>query len=454
MKKNLSAFAVAMALVCMAGDTIAQTEDRYTVSGGILGAANYSKFRLKDDIPGTESKFKWGYAPGVFVTFPLGSSVSLEAQAQYSRVGSKFETAGTTVYDQELGYISVPLFLKLHAGKYFAFNLGGQADFLLNATDKSTSTDVDNKSAFEPTSFGVLGGFEILPRGPVSIYAKYVHGLTSLAKDDADPKFYNQQIQAGVKVKLFGKRIPGTPPPPPAPVITDRDGDGVADADDRCPDVAGSAALQGCPDKDGDGIADIDDKCPDVAGTAKYQGCPVPDTDGDGINDEQDKCPTVAGVAKYQGCPIPDTDGDGVNDEEDRCPSRPGPASNQGCPEIAKEVIEKVNYAARNVFFATGSAKLLPKSFSSLDAVVSLLKADQSLMIDIDGHTDSQGTEESNQTLSENRAASVRDYFISKGIDASRLKSTGYGELKPVADNNTAAGRAKNRRTEMVVRNY
>ncbi|RZM17621.1 MAG: OmpA family protein, partial [Pedobacter sp.] len=263
-----------------------------------------------------------------------------------------------------------------------------------------------------------------------------------------------QQIQAGAKFKLFGKTIPGTPPPPPIPVVTDRDGDGVADADDKCPDVAGSASLMGCPDRDGDGIADADDKCPDAAGTAKYQGCPIPDTDGDGINDEMDKCPTVAGTAKYEGCPIPDTDGDGVNDEMDKCPTRAGDAANQGCPVIAKEVIEKVNYAAKNVFFATGSYKLLAKSNQSLDAVAALLKADESLMIDIDGHTDAQGSDESNQVLSDNRAGAVKNYLVSKGIAETRLKSAGYGESKPVADNTTAAGRAKNRRTEMVVRNY
>ena len=254
----------------------------------------------------------------------------------------------------------------------------------------------------------------------------------------------------------FSKQKPVvmTPPPPPPVVVLDRDGDGVLDADDKCPDVPGLAALQGCPDRDGDGIADADDKCPDVAGLAKYQGCPIPDTDGDGVNDEQDKCPTVKGFARYQGCPIPDTDGDGVNDEEDKCPTRVGPASNQGCPVIAKEVIEKINFAAKNVFFATGSFKLLPKSFKSLDEVVKLLKADETLMIDIDGHTDAQGSDESNQVLSDNRAGAVKNYLVGKGISETRLKSAGYGETKPVADNTTAAGRAKNRRTEMTVRNF
>jgi OmpA-OmpF porin, OOP family len=241
---------------------------------------------------------------------------------------------------------------------------------------------------------------------------------------------------------------------PPAPVVLDRDGDGVLDADDKCPDVAGTAALQGCPDKDGDGIGDAEDKCPDVAGLAKYQGCPIPDTDGDGVNDEDDKCPTVKGLARYQGCPIPDTDGDGVNDEDDKCIDRKGPASNQGCPEIDKAVVDKINYAAKNVFFATGSFKLLPKSFKALNEVAALLKSDETLMIDVDGHTDAQGDDAKNQTLSDNRAKAVKDYLVSKGIAEDRLKSTGYGETKPVADNTSAAGRAKNRRTELAVRNF
>jgi OmpA-OmpF porin, OOP family len=240
----------------------------------------------------------------------------------------------------------------------------------------------------------------------------------------------------------------------PVAVVLDRDGDGILDADDKCPDVAGLANLQGCPDKDGDGIADVNDKCPDVAGTAKYEGCPIPDTDGDGINDEQDKCPREKGLARYQGCPIPDTDGDGVNDEEDKCPTRSGPATNMGCPEIAKEVIEKVSMAAKNVFFATGSYKLLAKSNKSLNEVAAIMQADETLNLTIDGHTDEVGTNESNQVLSENRAASVKNYLAGKGVAETRMTSTGYGEEKPIADNKTAAGRAKNRRTEMTLSNY
>jgi outer membrane protein OmpA-like peptidoglycan-associated protein len=238
------------------------------------------------------------------------------------------------------------------------------------------------------------------------------------------------------------------------PIVQDRDGDGVTDDVDACPDQPGPASLNGCPDRDGDGIADKDDKCPDVAGIAKYGGCPIPDTDKDGINDEEDKCPTVPGVARYQGCPIPDTDNDGVNDEEDKCPNEPGPASNFGCPEIKPEIIEKVNLAAKNIFFATGSAKLLAKSYPSLNNVVKILTDNPTFKVDVAGHTDTTGTHQKNMVLSDNRAASVKAYLVSKGIDESRITSQGFGPDKPIATNKTPAGRAKNRRVEMKLRNY
>jgi len=243
--------------------------------------------------------------------------------------------------------------------------------------------------------------------------------------------------------------------PPPVVIEYDRDHDGVPDSLDRCPDVKGLVSLKGCPDRDGDGIADIDDKCPDVFGYARYQGCPIPDRDKDGINDEEDKCPDVFGYARYQGCPIPDTDKDGVNDEEDKCINEPGPASNFGCPLIPEAIIQKVNLAAKNVFFATASFKLLPKSFPPLQTVVQILKDNPTFKIKVEGHTDSTGKHDMNMTLSDNRAASVATYLKTiGGIDESRITSEGFGPDRPIAPNKTTAGRAKNRRVEMHLRNY
>ena len=272
--------------------------------------------------------------------------------------------------------------------------------------------------------------------------------------ENASYHFYHS---IGVAANLFKKKEPVVVVVPVIPVVEppkDRDGDGVLDVDDKCPDVAGLASLQGCPDRDGDGITDAEDKCPDVPGLARYQGCPIPDRDKDGINDEVDKCPDVPGLARYQGCPIPDTDGDGVNDEEDKCINEKGPASNYGCPVISEDIIKRVNLAAKNVFFATASDKLLKQSNARLDVVVEILNQNPSYKVQIDGHTDSQGKDEYNLDLSNRRAASVKAYLVSKGIAESRLSSTGYGETKPVAVNTTAAGRAQNRRVEMTLSNY
>jgi OmpA-OmpF porin, OOP family len=253
---------------------------------------------------------------------------------------------------------------------------------------------------------------------------------------------------------IIGQKKEEAKPLPPVPVAEppkDSDGDGITDDKDKCPDVAGVAKYDGCPvpDTDKDGINDEDDKCPTVAGLARYQGCPIPDTDKDGINDEEDKCPSVAGVARYQGCPVPDTDGDGINDEEDKCPTIAGVPENQGCPAIKEEVKKKVDFAAQNILFATGSYKLLSSSNKGLNDVVKILQDNPDLKLSIDGHTDNTGTPEKNQALSENRANAVKSYLASKGIDEGRLTAAGHGQDEPIADNKTAAGRQKNRRVEL-----
>jgi len=267
---------------------------------------------------------------------------------------------------------------------------------------------------------------------------------------------YHFQHGLGIAGVIGKKKEPAIIPPPPPPPPADTDGDGILDLDDKCPTVKGVAKYQGCPvpDTDKDGINDEEDKCPTVPGLARYQGCPVPDTDKDGINDEDDKCPTVPGVARYQGCPVPDADGDGVNDEEDKCPSLAGPRENQGCPVIPEEVKKRVDIAAKNILFITGSYKLVASSNKGLNDVVKIMQENPEMKLDIHGHTDWVGSDEMNQTLSENRANTVKTYIISKGIDASRITSAGHGESMPIADNKTAAGRTKNRRVELTLSYY
>lgn len=303
--------------------------------------------------------------------------------------------------------------------------------------------------AFLPVGLGLQ--FNVFDEAFVLLNSQYRVGIS---ENTAYHFYHSIGVAGNIGKKKIAPPVVVAPPPPVVEPPKDRDGDGIVDAEDDCPDVAGLASLKGCPDKDGDGLTDAKDKCPDVAGLARYQGCPIPDTDKDGINDENDKCVTVPGVARYQGCPVPDGDGDGVNDEEDKCPTTPGPASNYGCPEISKAVIEKINFAAKNIFFATGSSKLLAKSFKSLNEVAKILNENPSYMLDIDGHTDNTGKADKNQILSENRATAVKTYLKSRGVDESKMTAAGHGQDEPVADNKTVAGRAKNRRVELKVRNY
>jgi outer membrane protein OmpA-like peptidoglycan-associated protein len=171
------------------------------------------------------------------------------------------------------------------------------------------------------------------------------------------------------------------------------------------------------------------------------------DTDGDGVADVNDKCPTVAGTAANNGCPL-DTDGDGVADVNDKCPNQAGVASNNGCPEVTREVKQVMVEAMEGVQFETGSSKLTATSYAILNRVVSVMQNNQSLTLAVSGHTDNVGNESNNQKLSASRAAMCMKYLQSKGVSASRMTSAGYGSTQPIDENTTKKGRDRNRRVE------
>ncbi len=258
----------------------------------------------------------------------------------------------------------------------------------------------------------------------------------------------------------------------PEPIMPkDKDGDGITDDVDNCPNIAGVAALQGCPDQDGDGITDSEDACPKESGSVDLNGCP--DGDGDGIIDKEDRCPEAKGLAILNGCPdgdgdgianiddecptaagspnlagCPDSDDDGIADPKDKCPKTKGPRSNQGCPEIEAKDMEVLTFATQAVEFETAKAVLLPISLTILDDIAKILKKYPEHSLSIDGHTDSIGNRGPNQVLSEKRAKACYDYLVARGIRANRMSYIGYGESRPIADNMYKAGRQKNRRVE------
>ncbi len=206
-------------------------------------------------------------------------------------------------------------------------------------------------------------------------------------------------------------------------------------------------------DRDGDGVPDDEDLCPDLPGLAEVHGCPDEDTDGDGVANRVDLCPLEKGPAELDGCP--DFDGDGIPDREDRCPKEPGPPQNDGCPIGEEPVveIETERLSLRDAInFDTGKDTLTKRSFKILDEVAAILQQHAEIVrIRVEGHTDNVGGAAYNKDLSQRRAAAVVRYLVSKGIADPRLVPAGYGFERPVASNATGGGRAKNRRVEFTI---
>lgn len=241
----------------------------------------------------------------------------------------------------------------------------------------------------------------------------------------------------------------------------DADGDGVADNLDRCANTPRGTPVDanGCPrDSDNDSVADNLDRCPNTpAGTpVDANGCPR-DADGDGVADNLDRCPgTPAGAAvDANGCPLaPDADRDGVPDTRDRCANTPAGrmVDANGCPYAELPAAGQA-LVLRNVTFISGSARLTPRSRTTLDgiatAVQAVLHATPSARFEIDGYTDNRGSAAANRRLSQARATSVMTYLVSKGVPRGAMSAMGFGPDNPATSNATAAGRAQNRRVEI-----
>ena len=231
----------------------------------------------------------------------------------------------------------------------------------------------------------------------------------------------------------------------------DRDGDGILDKDDLCPDTPGLKEYKGCPDTDGDGLFDAGDNCPKAAGPIENNGCPYPDTDNDGLLNNEDECPNIAGPLENKGCPYEDKDGDGLLDKDDECPKTAGPAENNGCPIIEEKEQEVLNKVYNNLEFETNLDVIKNASKPSLLELANTLEKKLVWKIQVSGHTDNIGDEDANMILSKKRAESIKRLLAAQGIDENRIITEFFGESKPIEDNSTAAGRQKNRRVEFKI---
>lgn len=255
---------------------------------------------------------------------------------------------------------------------------------------------------------------------------------------------HNPEIHLGISF-VFERTVPDAP--------SDADYDGLYDSEDECPQE-GALTVNGCPgDSDADGISDPKDACP-LEPAATPDGCPEKDADGDGVLLPADQCPEEAGPAP-SGCPDKDQDGDGILGAADQCPDKPenrnGFQDDDGCPDEMPEAVSRFTGVIQGINFKQGTSEIEKSSYPTLDSVVGILKEHPSVRLEISGHTSSEGTEQRNQELSDERAGSVRKYIVEHGIEEDRIVARGAGASEPIADNATKEGREANRRIEFRV---
>ena len=229
---------------------------------------------------------------------------------------------------------------------------------------------------------------------------------------------------------------------PSEDVYLDTDNDGIVDAKDQCPknpeDYDHFEDADGCPDvdNDGDGVSDLYDKCLNIPGPVENDGCPLPgqddeqnekflDFDNDGIPNYLDKCPQEAETINF------------YNDQD-------------GCPDTVPDELRDL-LGIQDIFFETRTATLKPESIDSLKKAHQKLTENTTIQLKIEGHTDSVGSMKYNQVLSEQRANTVRSWFLEQGLGKKRVKTIGYSYTKPIANNSTEEGRQKNRRVNFTL---
>ncbi|NLH50191.1 MAG: OmpA family protein [Myxococcales bacterium] len=248
---------------------------------------------------------------------------------------------------------------------------------------------------------------------------------------------------------------------------SDLDNDGIPDWRDgdpyRAEDYDGFQDEDGIPedDNDGDGYLDGEDSCPnepeDFDGFEDEDGCPDNDNDYDGVPDDRDLCPTqpedIDGWQDEDGCPDPDNDNDGFPDLADACPDNPetfnGFLDDDGCPDQLPK--KRKFIALPEVEFLGHSAYLTKKSKANLVDFAQKLQRNPDLHVRIESHLYGRGDEEAARELTRKRAEALKAYLVENGVLAQRLTALAFGGDRPIADNDTYAGRLKNERVDFII---
>jgi OOP family OmpA-OmpF porin len=376
-----------------------------------------------------------GGAFGLRLTYNLIRWVGAEGEFMVSPTHTRFSDADGGTRLTILAYRLQVIANFIHTGYVRPFALFGWGG--LSSFPKDTSVvarDTDNMF-----HIGVGAKFPLTDHYGLRLDGRIMAPpaiASGIAKVGTETEFHGPDYEILLTAYLaLGATRPTPPPPLPPPPPKDTDGDGIPDISDACPTEPG----------------------PRNDDPAK-NGCPLPkDTDGDGILDVNDACPTQPGPKNADpaknGCPLPkDTDGDGILDDVDKCPNEPetfnGYQDEDGCPDEVPAAVKKFTGVIEGITFKTKSAEITKNSHAVLDKVVTVLTDYPDIRIEISGHTDNVGKADYNKELSQKRADAVKQYLTDKGIKSERLVAVGFGLENPIADNKTAAGKAKNRRTE------
>ena len=453
-----------------------------TFEGGVtLGITNYADIQ-----PQYQGNASLEY---FFPTFTK-SSFGLRIFGGSGFIGGKDITKDPVSYRTSVSYTGAGFVYMLKAGEIvFPYFFAGGSYLWFDPKNGDNGTRLPNNAAgayqrnefnfnseigsrfllTDNLSFNLNGGVQISPHnywddlimGPKNdmffhISAGFSFSFFSDRDSDGDgvpdSKDKCPDTPIGIKVDEFGCPL-------------DSDGDGIPDYLDKCPNTPKGVKvdMNGCPlDSDGDGVPDYLDICPDTPHGVKVDdlGCPF-DMDGDGVPDYLDKCPnTPHGVeVDKEGCPL-DSDGDGVPDYLDKCPNTPHgtKVDSNGCPIIKKEILKKEDtqkpedqeinelVLSAGTNFYLGQSEILSSAYPELNKLVATMKRFPLSRWIIEGFTDNSGSNKQNIKVSLERARSVVNYFISKGISRNRFKVYGKGNTDPIASNKTEAGRTKNRR--------
>lgn len=470
--------ATLLATLMSAGQSLAQRDVDWGRSGvEISGQAGLfwpqePDFTAAEDAFAFESDFELLFAGRVGYTFPI--NLFLQGEASYASLGIEQDGATRSTDAWLLGGSVGYNFQVARGAQLFALAGGGIALWEPDGLNGETQPRVH-----------VGGGVRLFLTPSVAVRAEVRDNVIPATLTEVrrqlnpgttidDELTHNLELAGGISLFFGGPgdsdddgvidgrdACPGTP----ARVAVDtrgcpldRDGDAVADHVDSCPNTVAGMPVdeRGCAlDADGDGVADGVDRCPNTlsGATVTEDGCAL-DTDGDGVANGLDRCPnSLAGATVNEvGCAL-DGDGDGVSDGIDRCPNTPADreVDTEGCSRV-EAGLEAGRLILRNLYFDFNAATLRSQSRIVLEEVAQALIERPSLVVEVQGHTDSVGPQAYNQSLSQARAQAVADYLVSfPELGRDRFIVRGYGESQPIAPNDTPEGRQENRRVELIV---